>query len=213
MTTKLRTYDVLFYLDLQETMIMTDEIFKNFPAQFAAIDQATKDAGFTMPSEAKTGALLSMLAGTKPSGAMLELGTGTGLSAAWILEGMDDRSTLTSVDNDPTFLNIARQYLVDSRLSLIQQDAGEWIQENSKLKFDFIFADTWHGKYLMLEDVLDMLNPGGLYIIDDMLPQANWPDGHQQKALRLVEVLESRADLNMVKLAWATGIIISSKKV
>lgn len=32
---------------------------------------------------------------------------------------------------------------------------------------DFIFADTWHGKYLMLAEVLDMLNPGGLYIIDD----------------------------------------------
>jgi hypothetical protein len=65
----------------------------------------------------------------------------------------------------------------------------------------------------MLAEVLDMLKPGGLYSIDDMLPQANWPDGHHEKALELVEVLESRADLNMVKLAWATGIIISSKKV
>ena len=52
MTTKLETYDVLFYLDRQESTIMTDEINKNFPAQFAVIDQATKDAGFSMPSEA-----------------------------------------------------------------------------------------------------------------------------------------------------------------
>ena len=193
-------------------MNMTDEILQNFPAQFIAIDEATKQAGFTMPSEAKTGALLRMLAGSKPSGTMLELGTGTGLSAAWILDGMDAESTLVSVDNDPTFLNIARQHLVDSRLSLIQQDAGEWIQENSQMKFDFIFADTWHGKYLMLTEALNMLNPGGLYIIDDMLPQANWPEGHQEKALKLVEVLESSADLNLVKLAWATGIMLASKK-
>ena len=209
---KFKIYRVLIYLEGLENMNMTDEILKNFPVQFAAINEATRDAGFTMPSEPKTGALLSMLAGTKPSGAMLELGTGTGLSAAWILEGMDDESTLISVDNDPTFLNIAKQYLVDSRLSLIQQDAAEWIQENRQLKVDFIFADTWHGKYLMLADVLDMLKPGGIYIIDDMLPQANWPDGHHEKALSLVEVLESRADLNLVRMAWATGIIIASKK-
>lgn len=191
---------------------MTDESIQNYPINYVAIDQATKQLGFTMASDPKTCALLKTLAGTKPGGKLLELGTGTGLSTAWILEGMDNSSVLTSIDNDPVFLNIAEHFLKDDRLSLVNEDAGEWIQNNKDSKFDLIFADTWHGKYLMLDEVLDMLNPGGLYILDDMLPQSNWPDGHQEKAMRLLELLDERTDLNLTRQCWATGIVIASKK-
>ena len=56
-----------------------------------------------------------------------------------------------------------------------------------------------------------MLNPGALYIIDDMLPQPNWPEGHDLKALKLIEDLEAREDLVITKQVWATGIIIAVK--
>jgi predicted O-methyltransferase YrrM len=192
---------------------MTDEISRDYPNAYVAIEAATRQSGFTMASDPKTCALLKTMAGTKPGGKLLELGTGTGLSASWILEGMDSRAELISVDNDPDFLNIAKLYLKDSRLSLINQDAGEWIQNNRDLRFDLIFADTWHGKYLMLEEVLGMLNPGGLYILDDMSPQPNWPDGHQEKALRLIDELDKHTDLNLTRQCWATGIIIASKRL
>ncbi|MEJ7558629.1 MAG: class I SAM-dependent methyltransferase [Pedobacter sp.] len=191
---------------------MTDEVVRNYPTNYIAIDEATKQSGFTMASDPKTCSLLKTLAGTKPGGKLLELGTGTGLSTAWILEGMDNNAVLTSIDNDTVFLNIAKHFLKDNRLSLINQDAGEWIQNNKAIKFDLIFADTWHGKYLMLDEVLNMLNPGGLYILDDMLPQSNWPEGHQEKAIRLLELLDERTDINLTRQCWATGIIIASKK-
>ena len=75
-----------------------------------------------------------------------------------------------------------------------------------------MFADTWHGKYIQLDDVLSMLAIGALYIIDDMLPQPNWPEGHQEKAIQLVEYLEKRKDLILTKQSWATGIIVAVKK-
>lgn len=82
----------------------------------------------------------------------------------------------------PAYLDIAREFLgEDVRLQLTCKDGGEWITENRNLKFDFIFADTWHGKYLMLEEVLDMLSPGGFYILDDMLPQPNWLKGIRKR--------------------------------
>jgi predicted O-methyltransferase YrrM len=191
---------------------MKDEAIQNYPTNYVAIDEATKQSGFTMASDPKTCSLLKTLAGTKPGGKLLELGTGTGLSTAWILEGMDNSAVLTSIDNDPVCLNIAKHFLKDNRLSLINQDAGEWIQNNKDIKFDLIFADTWHGKYLMLDEVLNMLNPGGLYILDDMLPQSNWPDGHQEKAMRLLGLLDERKDINLTRQCWATGIVIASKK-
>ena len=191
---------------------MIDEAVQDYPTNYVAIDEATKQSGFTMASDPKTCSLLKTLAGTKPGGKLLELGTGTGLSTAWILKGMDSSAVLTSIDNDTIFLNIAKHFLKDNRLSLINQDAGEWIQNNRDIKFDFIFADTWHGKYLMLDEVLNMLNPGGLYILDDMLPQSNWPEGHQEKAMKLLEVLDERTDINLTRQCWATGIVIASKK-
>ena len=54
----------------------------------------------SMASEPKTGALLKTLAASRPAGRLLELGTGTGISAAWLLAGMDRAATLITVDND-----------------------------------------------------------------------------------------------------------------
>jgi len=192
---------------------MTEEIKQAFPKEYISIDEATKASGFTMASDVLTCSLLRTLAASKPKGKFLELGTGTGLSTSWILDGMDQDSTLVSVDNNAEFSEIARTYLgEDKRLQLICADGGEWVEKNKSQKFDYIFADTWPGKYLLLDEVLAMLNTGGLYIIDDMLPQPNWPDGHEQKATDLINVLDTRADLSLTKQAWATGIIIGVKK-
>ncbi|MCP9748767.1 O-methyltransferase [Lacihabitans sp. CS3-21] len=190
---------------------MESEI-QNVPSSYYAIDVATKEMGFTMPSDILTCSLLKTLAGSKPNGKFLELGTGTGLSTAWILDGINEKSSLISIDNDPKLLEIAQKHLGnDTRLSLECVDGEVWVNQNLGQKFDYIFADTWHGKYLMLDEVLEMLNIGGLYIIDDMLPQENWPEGHAEKALKLEKYLEKRSDLKLTKLNWATGIMIAVK--
>lgn len=192
---------------------MTEKINQPFPKAYAEINEATIISGFSMASDVQTCSLLRTLAASKPGGKFLELGTGTGLSTSWILDGMDEESSLISIDNEPKFIEIAKQFLApDKRLNLITTDGADWMELNKEQKFDYIFADTWHGKYLLLDEVLLMLNKGGIYIIDDMLPQPNWPDGHQEKAINLVNYLNTRADLLLTKQVWATGIIIAVKK-
>jgi predicted O-methyltransferase YrrM len=192
---------------------MLEEIKQRYPLAYNAIKEATEANGFSMPSEVLTCSLLKTLAATKPGGKFLELGTGTGLSTTWILDGMDSKSTLISIDNDETFLNIAKENLgVDKRLRLICTDGGEWIKQNKSKKFSFIFADTWPGKYLLLDEVLDMVEKGGIYIIDDMLPQQNWPTGHAEKATQLIADLDSREDIILTKMGWASGIVIITKR-
>lgn len=192
---------------------MIEEIKQKYPEAYVAIDEATKDAGFSMASATMTCSLLQTLAASKPGGCFLELGTGTGLSTSWILAGMDQQAILISIDNDPHFLDIAKRFLgQDGRLTLECIEGEDWVLQNKDQKFDYIFADTWHGKYLLLDEVLEMLNPGAFYIIDDMLPQENWPEGHAEKATRLIESLEQREDLILTKQCWATGIVIAAKK-
>lgn len=192
---------------------MTEVINQPFPIHFNEIQEATVKTGFTMASDTLTCSLLRTLAASKTNSRFLELGTGTGLSTAWILDGMDDRSSLISVDNEEKFLKVAKEFLGhDHRLQLVCKDGGEWIADNSQLRFDFIFADTWHGKYLLLEEVLAMVNSGGFYIIDDMLAQPNWPEGHDQKVNNLINYLEARNDFLLTRMEWASGIIVGVKK-
>jgi predicted O-methyltransferase YrrM len=193
-------------------MILENEIDIR-PTAYDSIKRATEACGFLQMSEISTCTLLKTLAASKPGSKFLELGTGTGLATAWILDGMDDESTLISLDNDETLLSIAKENLgIDKRLTLVYTDGGEWIKKNSRQKFSFIFADTWPGKYTHLDETLAMLETGGLYIIDDMLPQANWPDGHADKVTNLINTLDNRDDLVVTKMGWASGIVIVVKK-
>jgi predicted O-methyltransferase YrrM len=192
---------------------MFNDTVHNLPPGFAEIQISSQAIGFSMPSDLQTGALLKTLAGSKPAAQILEIGTGTGLATAWLLAGMDTASTLISIDTEPAYQAVAKQMLGDDlRLQLICADAGQWVEKGHTHQFDLIFADAWPGKYANLDAVLKSLKAGGLYVIDDMLPQPNWPVGHGDNVDKLVADLESRTDLHIIKLAWSTGILIATKK-
>lgn len=169
---------------------------------------------FKMASDVLTGDLLRTLAATKPKGRFLEIGTGTGLSAAWILDGMDSRSTLLSVDNDPKLSSVAKEWLgSDTRLTLHVADGESFIKSLAGQTFDLIFADSWPGKYNALEETLRLVAPGGFYFVDDMLPQPNWPEGHQASVDELLGKLESLKDFHVSKMNWSTGLVLCARKM
>ena len=209
-------YLILKRFKLEQSLrkcLMLNSNSESLPIAYSEINRATQSNGFTMPSDVFACSLLRTLAAAKPAGKFLELGTGTGLSTSWILDGMDNHSAITSLDNDEVLLKIAKTFLgQDERLNLVHSDGEEWIKANLGQKFDYIFADTWHWKYLLLDEVLEMMNKGGSYIVDDMLPQPNWPEGHQEKATNFIKYLTSRRDLFITELHWSTGIIIAVKK-
>jgi len=184
------------------------------PARVQSIYAETENLGFQMVSEPLTGSFLRTLAASKPSGNLLELGTGTGVAAGWLLAGMCPNSQLLTVENDEPLARVAQKYLgEDPRISIRIEDAESVLDELEAegRRFDFIFADTWMGKYFRLESTLQLLKPGGLYVIDDMLPQANWPDGHEAKVAELTANLDQRSDLCVTKVDWASGLIIATK--
>ena len=166
-----------------------------------------------MASEPLVGAMLRTLAASKPSGSFLELGTGTGIATAWLLEGMDSRSTLISVDNDSAVQQVARDCLGrDRRLTLVTSGGLEFLRGQRAESFDFVFADAIPGKYDGLDDALAIVKVGGFYVIDDMLPQPNWPEGHADKVPILIEKLAANPDFEILPLVWASGVIVAVRK-
>ena len=192
---------------------MTDFNIIDQPKLYPELLAKSEAIGFTMPSDVYIGSLLKTLITAKPKSNTLELGTGASLSLVWMIEGMDAESKLITVDNDPQLYNMALHYFgLDKRIDVICADGSAWIKQYRGAKFDLIFADAWPGKYSEIEETLELIVPGGLYVIDDMSTQPNWPDGHQQHVDGLVDYLEKREDFNITKLNWSTGIIIAVKK-
>ena len=182
------------------------------PKRLLELEAKCQEVDFTMPSDRLTGSLLRTLVSAKRGGRFLEIGTGIGLSLAWMVDGMHIDGRITTIDNDPELSAIAEQYFGDdSRIEVICIEGGEWIQQNRSSKFDVIFADAWPGKYNHLDEILDMLAPGGFYVIDDMKEQPTWPEGHAKKASDLMDYLHSRGDLSLTYIDWSTGVAVASK--
>ncbi|MFM8240580.1 MAG: methyltransferase, partial [Actinomycetota bacterium] len=54
------------------------------------------------------GSVLRLIAASLGAQAVVEVGSGTGVSGGWILGGLDDSGTLTTVDPDPEMAAAAR---------------------------------------------------------------------------------------------------------
>lgn len=183
------------------------------PSQLLSIQQRSAELQFSMASEPLVGAMLRTLAASKPGGRFLELGTGTGIATAWLLEGMDAGSTLISVDNDWAVQQVASAALAaDSRLTLVTSGGLEFLREQAAASYDFVFADAMPGKYEGLEDALAVVKEGGFYVIDDLLPQPNWPEGHAEKVPVLIEQLAANSSFEVLPLVWASGVVVAVRK-
>jgi predicted O-methyltransferase YrrM len=94
---------------------------------------------------------------------------------------------------------------------LIESDGADFLAGCAE-RYDFIYADTWPGKYSHLDLALNLVKPGGMFLVDDMLPQPNWPAGHDAKVAELIAKLESLPDFCVTKFSWSTGLVLCGKK-
>jgi predicted O-methyltransferase YrrM len=187
---------------------MDDFEIRRRPAGLEDILRDTESLRFDMSSEPRVGAMLAALVASKPGGRFLELGTGTGHGTAWLLAGMDASSTLETVDSDPAVVAAARRHLAsDGRVTFHVMDGADFLKRSSN-QFDLIYADAWPGKFSQLNEALSLLRPGGVYVIDDLLPQPNWPEGHAPKVPLLIDDIERRDEFATVRLAWASGLML-----
>jgi len=201
---------------------MHESPFFTLPPKLAAIQALTVELGFNMGSERGTGNLLQILAASKPGGRFLELGTGTGVATAWLLSGMDETSILISIDTDPHVQTVAREFLgSDPRVTFLTEDAETWLSNrvapvrpfpapaiDQPEKFDLIFADAMPGKFIALNHALNLVAPNGFYVVDDLLPQPNWPEGHAEKIPSLLYTLSADPRFVSLPMAWASGIAV-----
>lgn len=120
--------------------------------------------------DAPTGAALGLLAAATGGKAVIELGTGAGVSSLWLLRGMRPDGILTSVDSESEHQRLARTSLAEaevpsSRARLIAGRALEVLPRLSDAAYDLIFCDAARSENPdYLQASLRLLRPGGLLV-------------------------------------------------
>ncbi|MEJ7832363.1 MAG: O-methyltransferase [Nocardioides sp.] len=140
------------------------------------------------------GAALRFLASVIEARAVVEIGTGTGVSGLWLLRGMRADGVLTTVDIEAEHQRLARESFTDEgiapqRVRTIAGSALDVLPRLTDGHYDIVFCDGDKAEYsAYLKEALRLLRPGGVVVFDNAL----WHDRVADPAHRDEETVAIR---------------------
>ncbi|GAA3442136.1 O-methyltransferase [Planomonospora venezuelensis] len=168
------------------------------------------------------GAALCFLATAINARAVVEIGTGCGVSGLWLLRGMRQDGTLTSVDVEPEHQRLARQVFAQAgfsggRVRLITGRALDVLPRLSDGGYDLVFCDgakQEYGDYLA--EAVRLLRTGGIVVFDNALLHHRVADPAQRDpdtvAVReLGKLVRSDERLRPLLLPLGDGVLAAIK--
>lgn len=177
-------------------VVASREYAESYLTEDAALTAARtrgRELGCT-PIEPGGGAALRFLAAATVARAVVEIGTGAGVSGLWLLRGMRKDGVLTTVDKDPEHQRAARQAFTEAgvpsgRARLIVGKALEVLPRLSDGGYDLVFVDAAKTDYPdYLTEAMRLLRPGGVIAFDNVL----WHDRVADPAQRDPETVAMR---------------------
>ncbi|WP_370038466.1 O-methyltransferase [Nocardioides sp.] len=121
------------------------------------------------------GAALRFLASVLDARAVVEIGTGTGVSGLWMLRGMRADGVLTTVDIEAEHQRLAREGYAEAgipsqRVRTIAGSALDVLPRLTDGHYDLVFCDGDKREYAAyLSEALRLLRPGGVVAFDNAL--------------------------------------------
>jgi predicted O-methyltransferase YrrM len=121
------------------------------------------------------GAALRLLAAVIEARAVVEIGTGTGVSGVWLLRGMRPDGVLTTVDIEAEHQRLARESFAEAgipaqRVRTIAGAALDVLPRLTDGHYDLVFADGDKAEYsAYLKEAMRLLRPGGVVAFDNAL--------------------------------------------
>lgn len=200
----------------------------NYSQDFVAEDEilaaarARANEVGVVPIGAGTGATLQFLASVLAAKAVVEIGTGTGVSGLWLLRGMRADGILTSVDTEAEHQRLAKETFTDAaiapqRTRLIAGAALEVLPRLTDGAYDLVFADGDKHEYSeYLTQGLRLLRSGGVLAFDNTLWHNRVADPAQRDsatmAIReLLEAVKVHEELTSVLLPVGDGLLAVRK--
>ncbi len=128
-----------------------------------------------------TGAQLAFIASALGASAIVEAGTGAGVSGLWLLSA-SDKSVLATIDTEPEFQAAAKQAFADAeipanRTRVISGRAIEVMSNMADAAYDLVVLDADKETLeQQLHEAVRLLRPGGVVAITHALWRDRVPD-------------------------------------
>jgi predicted O-methyltransferase YrrM len=168
------------------------------------------------------GATLRLLATLVSAKAVVEVGTGAGVSGLWLLAGMREDGVLTTVDTEAEHQRAAKQAFRDAgvgpnRYRLINGAAGEVLPRLTDGAYDLVFIDadkTGYSDYY--EQAVRLLRPGGVVAFDNVLwhdrvADPNVRDAETVSLRELGRAVREDSRLTPALLPVGDGVLVATK--
>jgi predicted O-methyltransferase YrrM len=116
----------------------------------------------------EVGQLLCLLVAQAKAGVIAEIGTGCGVSSAWILSNLQPHQQFVSVeDNTALHQAVLELFGNEPRASFL---SGNWRNILEHQPFQFAFVDVGDAKDKGVNEIVEATAIGGLIVLDDFTP-------------------------------------------
>jgi predicted O-methyltransferase YrrM len=159
-----------------------------------------------------TGAYLKHLAHNLAAQSVVEIGTGSGVGALWVLEGMLASGTLTSIDDEMEHSNIAKIALQDAQIAparyrLITNPVMDVMTKLADRAYDLvIFRHNPEDLPFAITEAHRILRSGGVFVIDNFFGGSKVSDPAQRDP-KTVALRESGKSLKNESENWVVSLI------
>lgn len=191
-------------------MFDTDNLI--LPSVLQGITTTTESLELTMTDEMRLGSLLRTLVASRTTPRVLQIGAGSGVLTAWLLDGMDPEGRLEAVEPDSELAEVAGRFLgKDTRLQ-IHAAAAEGFLTGADSGYGLIVANQAELVAPVMNQALGLLGQDGMAVFAGLAEQEGRTADQQQSAQDVASHLQLSRDLHVTVLDWASGVIIAARR-
>jgi predicted O-methyltransferase YrrM len=104
---------------------------------------------------------------------MAEFGTGCGVGTAWLRSGVRGEARIISAELDAKLATAAAEiFREDDHVEVLEAD---WSLLHERGPYSLVFLDSGEPEAVRVDAVVDLLEPGGIVVLDDFTPCEHWP--------------------------------------
>lgn len=172
---------------------------------------ACRRAGYVSFCRNETGRLLATLAATR-SGTVAEFGTGCGVGTAWLRSGVPAQTRILTAELDPSLAEAAQSIFADDEQ--VEVLTADWHTLQDEGPFSLLFLDSGKPSAVGVDTIIDLIEPGGMVVLDDFTPCEMWPPifAGRVDSLREQWLTDERFTAVEVMIAADASAIIATRR-